>query len=112
VIPAFLAGESSQQSNSGANSFFLGVGHDLPWNGSISAGATHLKIGTTYGDSDSTDHYNTSIDTLTGGLNFAPAIHLNVGANAFYTDNLEGTLYKGARQNCEDQAARAWRLSQ
>jgi hypothetical protein len=93
VTPEFLSGESSQQSNSGTNSFFLGVGHNLPWHGSISAGATHLKIDTTYGDTASTDHYNTSIDTLTGGLNFAPATHLNVGANSYYTDNLEGTLY-------------------
>ena len=38
-------------------------------------------------------NYNTSIDTLTGALNFAPVTHLNVGANTYYTDNLEGTLY-------------------
>jgi hypothetical protein len=93
VIPEFLAGESSQQSNSGANSFFFGVGHNLPWNGSISAGATRLDIRSNFGDTTYTDKYNTSIDTLTGALNFAPVTHLNVGANAYYTDNLEGTLY-------------------
>jgi hypothetical protein len=93
VTPEFLSGEPSQQSNSGANSFFFGVGHNLPWNGSISAGAGHLKISTTYDDTAPTDNYKTSIDTLTGALNFAPVTHLNVGANAYYTDNLEGTLY-------------------
>jgi hypothetical protein len=93
VTPEFLSGEPPEHSNSGANSFFMGVGHNLPWNGSISAGATHLKINTNIGDTAPTDNYDTSIDTLTGALNFAPAAHLNVGANAYYTDNLEGTLY-------------------
>jgi hypothetical protein len=91
--PEFLSGESSEHTDSGSNAFFLGVGHNLPWDGSISASATHLEISTGFADTNSTDHYNTSIDTLTGALNFAPASHLNVGANAFYTDNLEGTLY-------------------
>ena len=40
MTPEFLTGELPQQSNSGANSFFLGVGHNLPWNGSFSAAAT------------------------------------------------------------------------
>jgi hypothetical protein len=93
VMPEFLSGEPPEHNDSGTNSFFLGAGHNLPWNGSISAGATHMKIDTTYGDTASTDHYKTSIDTLTSALNFAPATHLNVGANAYYTDNLEGTLY-------------------
>jgi hypothetical protein len=93
LTPEFLSGEPAEQSNSSANSFFFGVGHNLPLNGSISAGATHLKIGTTYGESASDDHFNTSMDTLTGALNFAPVTRLNLGANAFYTDNLMGTLY-------------------
>jgi hypothetical protein len=93
VMPEFLSDEPQEQLNSGANSFFVGVGHNLPWNGSISAGATHLKISTNYGETTSTGNYSTDIDTLTGALNFAPASHLNLGANAYYTDNLEGTLY-------------------
>ena len=93
VTPEFLGNELTEQDNTGANSFFFGVGHNLPWNGSFSAGATRLDINSNYGDTTSSDKYNTSIDTLTGTLNFAPATHLNVGANAFYTDNLEGTLY-------------------
>ena len=45
------------------------------------------------GDATSTDKYNTTIDTLTGSLSFAPLTHLDLGGNAYYTDNLEGTLY-------------------
>ena len=93
VTPEFLAGEPAAKTNTGANSFFFGVGHNLPWNGNISAGASRLDLSTNLGDTTSTDKYNTSIDTLTGALNFAPATHLNVGANTYYTDNLEGTLY-------------------
>ena len=93
VTPEFLSGEPAENSNSGANSFFLGVGHDLPFNGSISAGATRLDLNTNVGDTTLSDKYDTTIDTLTGALNFAPATHLNVGANAYYTDNLEGTLF-------------------
>jgi hypothetical protein len=52
-----------------------------------------LDLSTNLGDTTSSDRYNTSIDTLTSAINFAPRAHLNVGANAFYTDNLEGTLY-------------------
>ena len=93
LTPEFLSGEPAEQSNSDANSFFLGIAHNLPLNGSISAGATHLKISTAYGESTSDDHFNTSMDTLTGALNFAPVTRLNLGANGFYTDNLMGTLY-------------------
>jgi len=93
ATPEFLAGELPTQTNSGANSFFFGVGHNLPWNGNFSAGASRLDLSTNLGDTTSTDKYNTSIDTLTSAVNFAPMTHLNVGANTFYTDNLEGTLY-------------------
>jgi hypothetical protein len=93
VTPEFLAGESSQQTNTGANSFFFGVGHNLPWQGSISASAARYDISTQFGDPSSSDEYNTSIDTLNGALSFAPLPHLTVGENTYYTDNLEGTLY-------------------
>jgi hypothetical protein len=93
VTPQFLTGGSSLPTNTGANSFFLGVGHTLPWNGSFSAGASRLDIRTNYGDTASPDNDNLSIDTLTSALDFAPVTHLNVGASAYYTDNLEGTLY-------------------
>ena len=93
LTPEFLTLEPAQQVDLDANSFSFGVGHNLPWNGSISAAATRLDLGTDFGDTTANDRYNTSIDTLTGAINFAPRPHLNVGANTFYTDNLEGTLY-------------------
>jgi hypothetical protein len=93
VIPEILAGEAPLHSNTGTNSFSFGVGHNLPWNGSASAAATRMKINTDYGDTAFTDKFDTNIDTLSGALNFAPVAHLNVGANTYYTDNLEGTLY-------------------
>ena len=93
VTPEFLAGESTQQNNSVANTFFFGVGHNLPWNGSISASAARYDISTQLGDPNSSDKYNTNIDTLNGALAFAPLPRLTVGGNTYYTDNLEGTLY-------------------
>jgi len=93
TTPEFLAGEPPQNSNSGANSFSFSVGHNLPWRGSISAAASRSTIRTDFSDITFSDRYDTTIDTMTGALNFAPKPHLNVGANTFYTDNLEGTLY-------------------
>ena len=91
--PEFLTGELPERSDSSVNAFSFGVGRNLPWNGSIGAGATHTHIHTNLGDTTSSDSYNTTIDTVTGALFFAPLGHLGVGANTYYTDNLEGTLY-------------------
>jgi hypothetical protein len=93
LTPEFLAGEPAQNTNSNGDSYFLSVGHNFPWNGNISVGASRLNLRTNLSDTTSTDNYDTTIDTLTGALNFAPATHLHVGANTYYTDNLEGTLY-------------------
>jgi hypothetical protein len=93
LTPEILADELPQYTNAGANSFSFGVGHNLPWNGSFSAAAARLDISTNYGDTTTTNNYNTSVDTLTGAVNFAPRLHLNLGATTYYTDNLEGTLY-------------------
>lgn len=93
LTPEFFTVEPPQQADLHGNSFSFGVGHNLPWNGSISAAATRLDLSTNFGDIASSENYNTSIDTLTGAINLAPRPHLNVGANTFYTDNLEGTLY-------------------
>jgi len=93
LTPEFLTGEPAQNSNTGANSFFFGVGHNLPWHGSISAGASRLDLSSDLGDTTSSDRYNTSIDTLTSSVSFAPLAHLSVGGSTYYTDNLEGTLY-------------------
>jgi len=93
LTPEFFTDHEQEHADTGANSFAFGVGHDLPWHGSFSAAATHLAIATDLGDSAAGDRYNTTIDTVTGSANFAPRQRLNVGANTFYTDNLEGTLY-------------------
>jgi hypothetical protein len=93
LTPEFLTGTLPQRTDTGANSFFFGVGHNLPWNGSFSAAATRLYLNTNLGDSTTTDRYNTSIDTLSNSVNFAPRQHLSVGADTYYTNNLEGTLY-------------------
>lgn len=93
LTPEFLAGQPAELANTGANSLFFGVGHNLPLNGSFSAAVTRLDLGTNLSDIDSTEHYNTSVDTLSSTVNFTPRQRLNVGASAFYTDNLEGTLY-------------------
>jgi hypothetical protein len=93
ATPEFLSGEEEEQSNSGSNSFFFGVGHDLPWHGNFVASATRFDISTDLVDPNFSDGYKTSVDTLNGGVSFAPRAHLNVGENTYYTDNLEGTLY-------------------
>lgn len=93
LTPEFLAGGPAEPTDSGTQSFFFGVGHSLPFHGAFSANAVRMDLHTAYGDSGSTDNYTTDIDTLSSSVNFAPVNHLNVGANAYYTDNLEGTLY-------------------
>jgi hypothetical protein len=93
LTPEFLAGELPQHTNSDAGSFSFGIGHNLPWNGSFSAAATRLDLSTNLGDTSSSDRYDTTVDTLTGVVVIAPRAHLNVGANTYYTDNLEGTLF-------------------
>ncbi len=91
--PGFLSGEPSEQSNSGVSSYTFSVGHNLPWRGSFSAGASRSHISTDFGESSSSDDIDTTIDTVTAGIFFAPQAHLNLGGNAYYTDNLEGALY-------------------
>ena len=93
LTPEFLTNLPAQHTNSGANSFAFGVGHDLPWHGTFSAAATRLDINTSLGDSTASNTYNTNIDTVTSAVTFAPKQHLSVGADTYYTDNLEGTLY-------------------
>jgi len=93
LTPEFFTVQERAYADTGANSLFFGVGHNLPWHGSFSAAATHLQIGTDLGDATYQNHYDTTIDTVTSTVNFAPRQRLNVGANTFYTDNLVGTLY-------------------
>ena len=88
LTPQFLTGEGSQQANSSDNSLSFSVGHKMPWNGGMTAGISRSSIST---DSEGAS-YSTTIDTASGSLTFAPVRNLNVGANIYYTDNLEGTL--------------------
>jgi len=78
LTPEFLAGGPAQQSDSGDNSFFFGIGRNLPWHGSFNAGATRSHIRSDFDDTSSSNRYDTTIDTFSGGLNFAPAAHLNL----------------------------------
>jgi len=93
LTPEFLAGQPPQYSDSGTNAFSFGVGHALPWHGTISAAATRLDLATDFGDPTFKDKYDTTVDTLTGSLSFAPTTKFNFGASTFYTDNLQGTLF-------------------
>ncbi len=93
TTPEFLSGEVAEQTNSTSNSFFFGVGHALPMHGSFSASATRLDLHSDYNDSGALDSFNTNINTVTSAVNFTPATNFNVGANAYYTNNLEGTIY-------------------
>ncbi len=94
LTPDFLTGEPSEQTNTTVNSYFLGVGHNLPGHGSFTASAARYDISTAFGvDTSFSDKYDTKIDTLNAGASFAPVRHLTLGTNTYYTDNLEGTLY-------------------
>jgi len=93
ITPEFLEGTGSEDSRSGTGTVFFGLSHDLPMNGTFSAGASHQNITTEYGDTSSAENYDTSIDTVNAALSFSPTRRFHLGANAYYTDNLEGTLY-------------------
>ena len=93
LTPEFLTGQLPERTDTGANSFSFGIGHNLPWNGSFSAEASRLDLATNLGDTGAIDRFNTSIDTVSSEVNFMPRPRLDVGANTYYTDNLEGTLY-------------------
>jgi hypothetical protein len=93
LTPEFLTAQTSEHSDSTANSLSFGIGHPLPWNGMFSAAATRLYLTTDLGDTAFSDNFTTTIDTLSGSVNMAPVNHLHVGADTYYTDNLDGTLF-------------------
>jgi hypothetical protein len=97
LTPQVLVAEPSLQSNSTTNTYSFDVAHPLPWHGSASAGITRSTVNnvdTVFGDSGSRTNYDATIDTVNGSLNVTPIRNLNAGFNAYYTDNLEGTLYQ------------------
>jgi hypothetical protein len=96
LTPEVLVAAASDQSNSTTNTLSFNAAHALPWHGGASAGVTRSTVDTVdtvLGDSGSRTSYDATIDTLNGALNVTPIENLNAGFNAYYTDNLEGTLY-------------------
>ncbi len=93
LTPEFLTTTAAESSDTSANSFSFGIGHNLPWAGTFTAAATRLYLNSDLGDTTLNDHFNTTIDTISSTVNFAPLAHLHVGADSYYTDNLEGTLF-------------------
>jgi hypothetical protein len=86
-VPAIL-GSDPQNTASDSLSYSFGLNHNLPFNGSISAGASRSEV-----DADfSSGAYRTTVDTVNGGMGFAPLSGLNLGANFQYTDDLAGTI--------------------
>jgi len=90
LTPEFLAGEGPMTTDTLSNTFDFSLGHKLPFRGAFSAAASKSDINSDSG----TDKFNGSIDTVSSGVNFEPVRNLNVGVNAQYTNNLEGTLYQ------------------
>lgn len=90
-IPQLFSGEQQPSvSDSSGDSFSVGIGHRLPFNGGFSASANRSDIS----EESTAGPYNGTLDTVSGGIGFNPVPRLNVGANAEYTDNLTGTIYQ------------------
>jgi hypothetical protein len=86
-IPSIL-GSPAETTDSDTLSYSVGVGHALPFHGSISAAASRSEV-----DGDfSTGSYKATVDTLNGGMGFTPTSDLTLGANFQYTDDLAGTI--------------------
>ena len=96
LTPEVLVAALPEQSNSTTDTLSFNVAHPLPWHGGSSIGITRSTINTVdslLGNSGSRTNYDATIDTLDGALNVTPTNNLGLGFNAYYTDNLEGTLY-------------------
>ncbi len=90
-VPQLFSGDQQPSTaNSSGDSFSFGIGHRLPFNGTISASASRSDIA----EDSSAGPYNATLDTVNAGLGFSPIPRLTVGANAQYTDNLTATLYE------------------
>ena len=87
-IPDFVTNQAPEKSDSSGDSFSLGVGHRLFWNGGLSAGASRSDTNAEFVGGN----YNGTIDTLNAGLAFSPFSKFSFGSNAQYNDNLAGTL--------------------
>jgi len=95
VFP-LLGSEQPDEGKSNTHSFFVGVGHALPWHGGASANynRSYFDASSGIGIDSLSSRYSGNSDNLSGGLYFNPVTKLNVGLNITYTDNLFGTLYQ------------------
>jgi len=91
-----LGSEQPDEGNSDTHSFFVGVGHALPWHGGFSANynRSYFNANTGVGIVSISSSYKGDSDNLSAGVYFNPVTKLNVGVNSTYTDNLFGTLYQ------------------
>jgi hypothetical protein len=90
LTPEFLAGEGPQTSDASSNTVDFSATHRLPWQGAFSVGAGRSDVTS----ESSGEKFNATIDMLNSGVGFQPITNLNLGVNAQYTDNLEGSLYQ------------------
>lgn len=88
-LPEIL-GQTATESSSTSNSFSLGIGHKLPFNGSFSAAASRSYFNSDY----TSGSYRGTLDNLDAGLSLNPTEKLNIGAFAQYNDNLLGSIYE------------------
>ena len=95
VFP-LLGSQQPEDGDSKTHSFFVGVGHALPWHGGFSANynRSYFNANTGVGIASISSSYNGNSDNLSSGVYFNPVTKLNVGVSATYTDNLFGSLYQ------------------
>ncbi|HVP00071.1 MAG TPA: hypothetical protein VMT15_18495 [Bryobacteraceae bacterium] len=89
-LPDVLGTQAAETSSSKTNSYSFGVGHNLPFHGSLSGSVNRSEFTSNY----TSGHYSGTLDTISAGLSFNPIERLNVGVNAQYNDNLLGSIYQ------------------
>jgi hypothetical protein len=90
LTPEFLVGEGPLTSHANSNNFDVSATHQLPFHGSFTAAGSRAEV-----DSEAAgEKFTGNIDTVSSGVGFQPTTNLNVGANAQYTNNLEGSIYQ------------------
>lgn len=89
-VPAFIAGEGTETSESSSNTFNVSASHKLPMHGAFSVGGARSDVT----DESSGDKFSGTIDSLSSGVDFAPVRNLDTGVSAQYTNNLEGSFYQ------------------
>jgi hypothetical protein len=84
----FLNDSSQQVTNTGGNTYSVGIGHKLPLHGSLSANGTRAQISSSSEDLQ----YDTTVDSASSSVGFAPFRDFSAGTTATYIDNLDGYL--------------------